>query len=423
MAGNVTQKKSNSTGLPDNLKSGIENLSGYSMDDVKVHYNSQKPAQLQAHAFAQGNQIHLASGQDKHLPHEAWHVVQQKQGRVQPTMKLKSSVLVNDDRGLEKEADVMGVKALQLRASHENSSFLKQKSLINSITTYQLGKKKRAKRKKAKENLQNTIDHENKKELVKVFKKEWKGKQLPFNHTYQSILNHIIRGSGFSNIESAEKSLRMLMQHYGLNFELGFVYKKGRLKSLDIGGAAGGVPGANATVSINQDKMSNSLRKSEEKVVTHNHPSGSPLSEGDVAQAADRNYKEIRATGRYGTFSMVRKKKVWGPVTRIAIFNAFSTGGAALWDAATPVAYRDYVPIGVVGQNQTGATFKQDYFMDKYFAARRLARQFPNAVKYTAPDVNRLVQIRLTLYQAPVPVVHFGALGGGVRRGGRKMSL
>src|SRR5690242_8798048 len=29
------QKKENSTGLPDNLKSGIESLSGYSMDDVK----------------------------------------------------------------------------------------------------------------------------------------------------------------------------------------------------------------------------------------------------------------------------------------------------------------------------------------------------------------------------------------------------
>lgn len=30
----------NRTGLPDNLKAGIENLSGYSMDDVRVHYGS-----------------------------------------------------------------------------------------------------------------------------------------------------------------------------------------------------------------------------------------------------------------------------------------------------------------------------------------------------------------------------------------------
>lgn len=109
------QKKENNTGLPDQLKSGIENLSGHSMDDVKVHYNSSKPAQLQAHAYAQGTDIHLASGQEKHLPHEAWHVVQQKQVRVKPTMQMKGKVNLNDDVGLEKEADVMGVKALQMK--------------------------------------------------------------------------------------------------------------------------------------------------------------------------------------------------------------------------------------------------------------------------------------------------------------------
>jgi hypothetical protein len=86
------------------------------MDDVKVHYNSSKPAQLNAHAYAQGNQIHLAPGQQKHLPHEAWQVVQQKQGRVKPTTQLKGKVNINDDAGLEKEADVMGAKAVQLVA-------------------------------------------------------------------------------------------------------------------------------------------------------------------------------------------------------------------------------------------------------------------------------------------------------------------
>ncbi|MEX6686850.1 DUF4157 domain-containing protein [Danxiaibacter flavus] len=106
------QKQSNNTGLPDNLKSGIENLSGYSMDDVKVHYNSDKPAQMQAHAYAQGTDIHVAPGQEQHLPHEAWHVVQQKQGRVQATMQMKSGVSVNDDKTLEHEADVMGAKAV-----------------------------------------------------------------------------------------------------------------------------------------------------------------------------------------------------------------------------------------------------------------------------------------------------------------------
>lgn len=100
--------KPNNTGLPDNLKSGIESLSGMSMDNVNVHYNSSQPAQLNALAYAQGTDIHVAPGQEQHLPHEAWHVVQQAQGRVQPTMQMKDGVSVNDDAGLEHEADVMG---------------------------------------------------------------------------------------------------------------------------------------------------------------------------------------------------------------------------------------------------------------------------------------------------------------------------
>ena len=107
------QKKANNTGLPDQLKAGVENMSGYSMDDVKVHYNSPQPKQLQAHAYAQGTDIHVAPGQEQHLAHEAWHVVQQKQGRVKPTIQMKQGVPVNDDDGLEKEADEMGAKAMQ----------------------------------------------------------------------------------------------------------------------------------------------------------------------------------------------------------------------------------------------------------------------------------------------------------------------
>ena len=122
------QRKKNKTGLPDSLKTGIENLSGYAMDDVKVHYNSSKPAQLQAHAYAQGTDIHLAPGQEKHLPHEAWHVVQQKQGRVKPTIQLKGQVNVNDDAGLEKEADVMGAKAEAEKQKNMNASFASKKN-------------------------------------------------------------------------------------------------------------------------------------------------------------------------------------------------------------------------------------------------------------------------------------------------------
>lgn len=109
---NPIQKKENKTGLPDKLKAGMENNSGMPLDDVKVHRNSEKPAQLQAHAYAQGTDIHLGPGQEKHLPHELGHVVQQKQGIVKPTTQ-QNGAAINDDKGLEKNADTLGAKALQ----------------------------------------------------------------------------------------------------------------------------------------------------------------------------------------------------------------------------------------------------------------------------------------------------------------------
>jgi len=118
----VVQREENKTGLPDGLKSGMESISGMSLSDVKVHRNSDKPAQLQAHAYAQGTDIHLGPGQEKHLPHELGHVVQQKEGRVKPTVQLKGKVNINDDSGLEKEADVLGQKANSVGKKTEKES-------------------------------------------------------------------------------------------------------------------------------------------------------------------------------------------------------------------------------------------------------------------------------------------------------------
>ncbi len=100
----------NGSALPRQLQSGIEALSGQSMEHVRVHRNSDQPAAVGAHAFAQGSNIHLAPGQEKHLPHEAWHTVQQAQGRVQANTDI-DGVAVNDSPSLEREADNMGNKA------------------------------------------------------------------------------------------------------------------------------------------------------------------------------------------------------------------------------------------------------------------------------------------------------------------------
>lgn len=112
----------NATGLPNSLKTGIESLSGFAMSHVHVHRNSSKPTQLNALAYTQGSEIHLGPGQERHLPHEAWHVVQQAQGRVRPTLQTKDGISVNDDAGLEHEADVMGGRALSATSQLKHES-------------------------------------------------------------------------------------------------------------------------------------------------------------------------------------------------------------------------------------------------------------------------------------------------------------
>jgi len=99
-------------GLPAALRQGIESLSGLSMAHVRVHYGSPRPAELGTLAYAQGSQIHLSPGQEHTLPHEAWHVVQQAQGRVTPTTTAGNGQALSTQSHLEHEADAMGHKAL-----------------------------------------------------------------------------------------------------------------------------------------------------------------------------------------------------------------------------------------------------------------------------------------------------------------------
>ena len=129
----------NNTGLPNNLKNGVEALSGYSLDNVRVHYNSSKPAAVQAYAYTQGTDIHIAPGQESCLPHEAWHVTQQMSGRVSPTTSI-GGVAVNDDAALEHEADVMGAKAVQCKGINGgySSNLMQLKALASGCQVRQL---------------------------------------------------------------------------------------------------------------------------------------------------------------------------------------------------------------------------------------------------------------------------------------------
>ena len=149
MANNAAQREEaprpNNTGMPDNLKSGIESLSGFSMDDVRVHYNSSKPATVQALAYTQGTDIHVAPGQEKHLPHEAWHVAQQMADRVSPTTNI-NGMPVNDNAGLEHEADVMGEKASTLQRKYNTN--LKNNNIPHNIVQGKKGRHRRFEKKR-----------------------------------------------------------------------------------------------------------------------------------------------------------------------------------------------------------------------------------------------------------------------------------
>lgn len=131
-SGPVAGPHSNQAGLPDSLRTSLEDMSGFAMDDVSVHYGSSQPARLQAHAYTQGTDIHIGPGQEQYLPHEAWHVVQQKQGRVKPTLQL-AGVDINDNAQLEREADLMGARAARNKAGQgaANTAQLSHQPLAN----------------------------------------------------------------------------------------------------------------------------------------------------------------------------------------------------------------------------------------------------------------------------------------------------
>lgn len=98
----------NRTGIPAQLKERLEQSTGISLDDVRVHYNSALPARLDAWAYTKGNEVEIGPGQERHLPHELGHVVQQKLGAVRANAKHSSGVALNTDPVLEHQADEIG---------------------------------------------------------------------------------------------------------------------------------------------------------------------------------------------------------------------------------------------------------------------------------------------------------------------------
>ena len=97
-----------SNSVPVQLRQVAEYLSGKDLSDVRVHYHSDKPARLGAAAYAQGSDIFIGPNQQVHLPHELWHVVQQKSGALAGVATQLGDDLVVENALLEKEVDIIG---------------------------------------------------------------------------------------------------------------------------------------------------------------------------------------------------------------------------------------------------------------------------------------------------------------------------
>lgn len=119
---NGPKRKPNNTGIPDRLKAVVEHFSGLSLDEARVHYNSEKPAGIGANAYAEYPNIYIAPGQEKHLAEEVWHLVQQMKGDVKANTEFEGGKQGNDASSLEGEAVREGKKMEQTTLSKEEEN-------------------------------------------------------------------------------------------------------------------------------------------------------------------------------------------------------------------------------------------------------------------------------------------------------------
>lgn len=133
----IQQKSTNPNGLPNTIQTQMENALGADFSSVNIHTNSQSATDVGALAYTQGNDVHFAPGQynpetnsgQELIGHELTHVVQQREGRVQPTTQA-AGLPLNDDKGLEAEADEGGRKVVQGRFDRKSSTTFNNTSQV-----------------------------------------------------------------------------------------------------------------------------------------------------------------------------------------------------------------------------------------------------------------------------------------------------
>lgn len=304
----------NLTGIPGAMKSRFENLSGFSFDDVRVHYNSDKPAQLQALAYTQGNQVYVAPGQEKHLSHELGHVVQQKQGRVKPVFSMHG-MQVNDDKLLEIEADTFSTRC-------QNNHVTQKKTATHVI-------QRKVKLRETEEDEEADATQgglvtlagnliQIKDELLApldtfITAKDYSYIKNDEKHKYKFVTDFMrdyLASLDIPDVGTGDEVLNTLMSKYSIRFEIGMFFI-GTTKKMTIGTDGGN---KHLNVKVPTDEAFIIANKSSDDCngcMTHNHPNGLALNNKDIANAISFNFKEVRAVGPFGVFSCKCKKNNW----------------------------------------------------------------------------------------------------------------
>ncbi len=116
--------------LPEELQAKMENSFGQDFSGVHIHTDSPSAENINAKAYTQGKDVHFAPGEynpsskegQELIGHELTHVVQQGQGKVGPGELHGKGMEINQDSGLEKEADEMGALAAAGKKAERVSS-------------------------------------------------------------------------------------------------------------------------------------------------------------------------------------------------------------------------------------------------------------------------------------------------------------
>ena len=222
----------------------------------------------------------------------------------------------------------------------------------------------------------------------------------------KNTLERMLRSS-IHNLEDGEKLLIHLMNN-GMVNEIGMAYTADNfLKAIYMGKAADTEEKKNAAFSITDiDDFYKMQKQNPDIIVTHNHPKGYPLSLGDVGNAAADNYKEIRAVGKLGVFSMSRKGTDWGKiVNNLAPTERVARRGHAMFTAFN--IYNNKIELSTTFNNEVDKWERENkvpgkivskikryspYFFN-HFAALKSVEKFSDLIEYRSSyDLNEMFE-------------------------------